>query len=83
MILKDKFSEVLVKNLKNMYNLLQKEGIIMINDENLKGIIEDVIGNNDTYLNMIVYDIMKKVIDLPSETIGFMSSFQTRKSLVF
>lgn len=41
----------------------------MINDENLKTIIEEVIGNNDNYLNMAVYDIMKKIIDLPSETI--------------
>lgn len=41
----------------------------MINDENLKTIIEEVIGNNDSYLNMVVYDIMKKIIDLPSETI--------------
>lgn len=40
----------------------------MINDENLKTIIEEVIGNNDNYLNMAVYNIMKKIIDLPSET---------------
>ena len=40
----------------------------MINDENLKTIIEEVVGNNDNYLNMAVYDIMKKIIDLPSES---------------
>ena len=40
----------------------------MINDENLKTIIEEVVGNNDDYLNVAVYDIMKKIIDLPSET---------------
>ena len=42
--------------------------MIMINDENLKTIIEEVVGNNDDYLNMVVYDIMKKIIDLPNET---------------
>lgn len=40
----------------------------MINDENLKAIIEEVIGDNDTYLNTQVYDIVKKIIDLPSKT---------------
>ena len=40
----------------------------MIDDKNLKTIIEEVIGNNDLYLNTTVYDIVKKIIDLPSET---------------
>lgn len=40
----------------------------MINDENLKTIIEEIIGNNDPYLNTPVCDIMKKVINLPNET---------------
>ena len=40
----------------------------MITDENLKKIIEEVIGNNDPYWNMPVFDIIKKVIDLRAET---------------
>lgn len=40
----------------------------MIDDKNLKTIIEEVIGNNDLYLNTTVYDIVKKIIDLPSGT---------------
>lgn len=39
-----------------------------ITDENLKIIIEEVIGNNDIYLNTQVYDIVKKIIDLPNQT---------------
>jgi len=45
------------------------------NDENLKTIVNEVISNNqemignDTqYCNTIVYDIVKKIIDLPNET---------------
>jgi len=41
----------------------------MIVDEELKKIIEEVIGNNDPYWNTIVYDIVKKIIDLPNGTI--------------
>lgn len=40
----------------------------MITNENLKTIIEEVIGNNDLYLNTQVYDIVKRIIDLPNET---------------
>lgn len=40
----------------------------MIDDKNLKKIIEEVIGNNDLCLNTTVYDIVKKIIDLPSGT---------------
>ena len=39
-----------------------------ITDKNLKIIIEEVIGNNDIYLNTQVYDIVKKIIDLPNQT---------------
>ena len=35
----------------------------MIDDKNLKTIIEEVIGNNDLYLNTTVYDIVKKIIE--------------------
>ena len=38
-----------------MYNLLYKEGMNMINDENLKAIIEEVACHNDNYLNMAVF----------------------------
>ena len=47
---------------------IEKDGMIMINDENLKTIIEEVVGNEDQYLNTTVYDVMKKIIDLPTET---------------
>lgn len=40
----------------------------MLNDENLKTIIKEIIGNNDIYLNTQVYDIVKKIIDLPDKT---------------
>lgn len=40
----------------------------MIDVESLKKIIEEVIGSNDQYLNVTVYDIIKKIIDLPYET---------------
>lgn len=34
-------------------------------DEELKKIIEEVIGNNDPFLNEPVYNIVKKIINLP------------------
>lgn len=37
-------------------------------DEELKKIIEQVIGNNDPYWNIPVYEIIKKIIDLPEGT---------------
>lgn len=37
-------------------------------DEELKKIIEEVIGNNDPYWNIPVYEIIKKIIDLPKGT---------------
>lgn len=37
-------------------------------DEELKKIIEEVIGNNDPYWNIPVYEIIKKIIDLPEGT---------------
>lgn len=39
-----------------------------MNDEELKKIIEDVIGNNDPYWNVPVYEIVKKIINLPEGT---------------
>lgn len=41
-----------------------------ITDERLKIIIEEVVGNNDEYLNTTVYDIVKKIIDLPYENVA-------------
>lgn len=41
----------------------------MITNEDLKIITEEVIGNNDPYLNATVNDIVNKIIDLPEETI--------------
>ncbi len=48
---------------------------IKLEDENLKTIIDEVIttnqemiGNDIQYCNTIVYDIVKKIIDLPNET---------------
>ena len=41
-----------------------------ITDERLKIIIEEVIGNNDGYLNTTIYDIVKKIIDLPYENVA-------------
>lgn len=41
----------------------------MINDESLRTIIEEIIGSNDVYLNTQVYDIVKKIIDLPYENV--------------
>ena len=37
-------------------------------DEELKKIIEEVIGNSDPFWNEPVYNIVKKIIDLPEET---------------
>ena len=37
-------------------------------DEELKKIIEEVIGNNDPYWNIPVFEIVKKIIDLPDGT---------------
>lgn len=41
----------------------------MLKYENLKTIIEEVTGNDETYLNTEVFDIIKKIVNLPSETI--------------
>lgn len=52
-----------------------KENMVMITDETLKMIIDEVIkdnaeiiDNNDIHLNTSLYNIIKKIIDLPSET---------------
>lgn len=37
-------------------------------DEELKKIVEEVIGNNDPFWNLPVYNIVKKIIDLPEGT---------------
>ena len=37
-------------------------------DEELKKLVEEVIGNNDPYWNIPVYEIVKKIIDLPDGT---------------
>ena len=57
------------------YNFSEKDGVSTMTDEKLKTIIQEIIsnnkemiGNDDTYLNTLVYDIMKKIVDLPSET---------------
>lgn len=57
------------------YNFSEKDGMSIMTDEKLKTIIQEVIsnnkemiGNDDTYLKTLVYDIMKKIVDLPSET---------------
>lgn len=39
-----------------------------MNDEELKKIIEETIGNNDPFWNEPVYNIVKKIIDLPEGT---------------
>lgn len=37
-------------------------------DEELKKIVEEVIGNNDPFWNVPIYNIVKKIIDLPEGT---------------
>lgn len=37
-------------------------------DTEIKKIIEEVVGNNDTTLKNTIYDIVKKIINLPFET---------------
>lgn len=37
-------------------------------DEELKKIVEEVIGNNDPFWNIPVYEIVKKIIELPDGT---------------
>ena len=37
-------------------------------DEELKKLVEEVIGNNDPFWNIPVYEIVKKIIDLPDGT---------------
>lgn len=37
-------------------------------DEELKKIVEEVIGNNDPFWNIPVYETVKKIIDLPDGT---------------
>lgn len=39
-----------------------------MNDEELKKIVEETIGNNDPYWNEPVFDVVKKIIDLPENT---------------
>ena len=39
-----------------------------MNDEELKRIVEEVIGNNDPYWNIPVLNVVKKIIDLPDNT---------------
>ena len=52
---------------------VQNDNMVMITDENLKTIInevirdnEEIIGNNATHRDITIYEIMKKIIDLPS-----------------
>lgn len=51
----------------NYINNKKVENINM-NDERLKKIVEEVIGNNDPFWNEPVYNIVKKIIDLPEGT---------------
>lgn len=37
-------------------------------DEELKKLVEEVIGNNDPFWNIPVYETVKKIIDLPDGT---------------
>lgn len=39
-----------------------------MNNEELKKIIEETIGNNDPYWNELVFNVVKKIIDLPENT---------------
>ena len=55
------------------HKFVQNDNMVMINDEDLKTIIneviienEEIIGNNTTHWNITIYEIMKKIIDLPS-----------------
>ena len=66
---------------KQTMNNLEQNDNSNNDDENLKTIIQEVISNNqeiignDTqYCNTIVYDIMKKIIDLPNETTSTIAS---------
>ena len=43
-----------------MVKLLQKEGIIMLNDENLKTIIKEIIVNNDNFGGLAYYVKFRK-----------------------
>lgn len=54
-----KFTENFKQHIKDMEKL---------DDEFLKTIIEEVIGNSDPYWNIPVYDIVKKIIELPIDT---------------
>lgn len=37
-------------------------------DKELKEIITEVIGNDEEFLNTTIYEIVKRIIDLPNET---------------
>ena len=39
-----------------------------MNNEELKKIVEETIGNNDPYWNEPVFNVVKKIIDLPENT---------------
>lgn len=39
-----------------------------MNDEELKKIVEETIGNNDPYWNEPVFNVVKKIIDMPENT---------------
>lgn len=55
----EKYNKLLNKNEK----VVEK-----ITDQELKKIVEEVIGNNDPYWNEPVYEIVKKIMSLPSGT---------------
>lgn len=59
--------EIIYKELKCSINNGRIEDINM-KDEELKKMVQEVIGNSDPYWNNPVYDIVKKIIDLPFET---------------
>lgn len=54
-------------------------------DKEIKKIIEEVVGNNDMILNNNIYDIVKKIINMPFEkdfTVAKLINYDPHKAFV-
>ncbi len=60
----DGFVDLLIEEIKTQ----NKGSDDNMNDEKLKKIVEEVIGNNDPFWNKPVFEVVKKIIEMPNET---------------
>lgn len=60
----DGFVDLLIEEIKTQ----NKGSDDNMNDEKLKKTVEEVIGNNDPFWNKPVFEVVKKIIEMPNET---------------